>query len=223
MTDDLTEYLALVSQIGSPRSAIVAKPDEINSARSMVSSAYHAFLSKYGYAVFGNGSFQLVNPSKFSPVLSQIFREDKQLLTENMCLVGITAFGDLLVSQKDFGLIDVVFAQHWISSNEFSASFGKEIDQNLRSAIFAKVMDSDNYDEAGEPLFDRCLTKLGPLMSGQIYAPVLPPAAGGNLDISNYRVAQASVAISLNAQWDDFRLFDFADPGGPRFVRTIGQ
>lgn len=143
-----------------------------------MSGAYHDFLLKYGYAVLGNGSFQLVNPTRFSPVLAHVFRKDSEFVTDRMCVIGMTAFGDLLICQKDLGLVDVAFALHWISQNDFAANFGKQIDQSVRSAIFAKVEEPDNYDEAGQPLFERCRAKLGALDSGQIYAPILPPAAG---------------------------------------------
>lgn len=223
MPDEMTEYDALVSQIGGTAQAAPAQQDEIGRARAFVSEAYQGFIRKYGYAVFANGSFQLVNPSRFAPVLAEIFRNDRQFNAEQMCAVGMSAFGDLLVCQRDFGLVDVVFAQHWISVNEFAADYSQQIDQNLRSAIFAKAEDSDNYDEAGEPLFDRCRAKLGILRPGQIYAPILPPSAGGSLDIANYKIAEASTAVALNAQWDGFRLMDFSNLAGPRFVRTIGQ
>jgi hypothetical protein len=222
MSDEMAEYDALVLQIGGAELSVPAAEADIALAESLVSASYHTFLKKYGYAVFDNGSFQLINPSKFAPILPRVFRDDRQLNADRMCCIGMSAFGDLLVCQKDFGLVNVVFAQHWISTRVFAEDFETQIDQRIQTALFASTEEPDNYDENGEPLFARCLAKLGALGPGQIYAPVLPPAAGGNLDISNYKIADATVAIALNAQWDGFRLMDFSDPAGPRFVRNVG-
>jgi hypothetical protein len=222
MSNSFTEYENLVSQIGEVAASIPADNEETSFAKLLVSESYHDFLVHYGYTILKNSSFQIVNPLKFKTITSQIFRNDDQFLAHKMCVIGMSAFGDLLIFQKDFGLIDVVFAQHWISSNEFPSAVGDEIDNRIRTAIFTGVEEPDNYDETGEPLLERCRTRLGDLKSGQIYAPILPPAAGGSLDIENYRIAAATTAISLNAQWAPFMLIDFSNQAGPKMIRTIG-
>jgi hypothetical protein len=223
MSDEMAEYDALVSQIGGVERSKAPIEADIALAESLVSASYHAFLKKYGYAIFGNGSFQLINPSKFAPILPHVFRNDRQLDVRKMCCIGMSAFGDLLLCQKDFGLVDIVFAQHWISTRQLADYSESQIDQRIQTAIFASTEESDNYDYNGEALFARCRAKLGPLAPEKIYAPVLPPAAGGSLDISNYKITDAVVAIALNAQWDGFRLMDFSDMAGPRFIRTVGR
>jgi hypothetical protein len=223
MSIKVAEYDQLIREIGEPSSPVMPSAGFGQEFGSVLPIGYLEFVVKYGFGIYRNGYFQTVEPKAYKSVLVQIFRNDYSMEVSNINTIGISAFGDMLLFDQKFGIIEISQAQHWISLNTFEASNSDTADFEIRTALSNFTKDFDNYDEDGFPLFRRCLDKYGALGRGQIYAPLVPLSAGGAARLENYRIVEAATALALDAQWAPYNLMDFSSPDGPKLIRTVGR
>ncbi len=185
-------------------------------------SIFHLW-DKIGLGVFLDGYFQLCDPDKYRPVLSQAFGNDPDLDPDKSYPIGFSAFGEIVAWNEEhrdvrIALVDGLVSCRWLLAPK------QGIDPNitlLTSLLLADGASMDPLDENGKPLFPLVRSRLGILEPGQIYGfkPIL--AFGGNRTADSLAVYDALPHMSILAQASELKLMDLTQYP-PEVVRMIG-
>ncbi|PAY01127.1 glutamyl-tRNA amidotransferase [Pseudoalteromonas sp. HM-SA03] len=167
---------------------------------------------QYGFCGWGSGIFWTVNPSEYSDVLKAWLEGvdfDKKERDENYNVIGLSAFGEIIVWGKESGnSIDInsVYGMIFPSDNtDKLAERGEERMIDLYYAVLNKEnLDLDDVNE--QPLFERAVERLGPLENGEIYGFVPAIALGGEPQLENLQKVKATEHLAFLAELGEKRV-----------------
>lgn len=227
MADFDHEYKDILEVIGKPNESIRFDHTFLSTLEGKFPRNYLKFLDVVGAGTFKDGYFQICRPDQYQLVVKMIFEHDPLIDFKIMHLIGITAFGDMLLWEEDKSEITVDQWQHWITqhlvrTDPVADAEGNRGSRQIAGGIYGLATNSDQYDENGDELFERCLAAYGPVKPGQIYAPRLAPAFGGTTNLEDFRIVSALEAMAINVQMAPFQLMDFSEFDRPKVIRQIG-
>ena len=227
MTEFDYEYKDVFEVIGKPNVSVSLTPNELHALQAKFPINYIKFLGVVGTGTFKNGYFQICRPAEYKPVIKMIFEHDTLIDHKIMHIIGISAFGDMLIWEENTSEITVEQWRHWVTQfpvrhDPAADAEGNRGSRQIAGSIYGLATNSDQYDESGEELFERCLAAYGPVKPGQIYAPRLAPAFGGTTNLEDFRVVSALEAMAINVQMAPFQLMDFSEFDRPKVIRQIG-
>jgi hypothetical protein len=222
------EYQDILEEIGAANVAIKFDQNYLQSLKKVFPINYLKFLEVIGAGTFKNGYFQICRPDEYKPVVKMIFDNDPLIDSNTLHLIGITAFGDMLLWEEFKNEVRVRQWQHWVTqfpvrTDSIADAEGNRGSRQIAGGIYGLATNSEQYDENGDELFERCLAAYGPVKPGQIYAPRLAPAFGGTTNLEDFRIVSALEAMAINVQMAPFQLMDFSEFDKPRVIRQIGS
>jgi hypothetical protein len=222
------EYKDILEEIGKPDIQVPFGAEYLRTLEGRFPRNYLKFLEVVGGGTFKKGYFQICSPEQFHSVIKMIFQGDPYIEINNLHVVGITSFGDILLWEQFRSTVTVRQWQHWVTQFPIRADPASDAEGNrgsraIAGGIYGLATNSDQYDENGDELFERCLAAYGPVKPGQIYAPRLAPAFGGTTNLEDFRIVSALEAMAINVQMAPFRLMDFSEWDKPRVIRQIGS
>jgi hypothetical protein len=228
MDDFDREYEEILEVIGIPSVSNRFDQAYLRSIAGRFPKNYLNFLEVAGAGTFLDGYFQICKPGDYKSIVKMIFEQDPLIDFKIVHLIGITAFGDMVLWEEEKSKITVRQWQHWVTQFFVGGEFTKEDEENIGSfqiagAIYNMATNSEQYDENGDELFERCLAAYGPVKPGQIYAPRLAPAFGGTMNLEDFRIVSALETMAINVQMASFQLMDFSEFDKPRVIRQIGS
>jgi hypothetical protein len=216
-------YQPVVDRLGLPLGASPLTEAAVARYRGHIPDSFLDFIKVSGYGIWQKGFWQFCDPEAYRGLLPLIFGKDREFRVEEMHVLGFSAFGKLLVWNETYSDVEVDLSESQIAClGHAKPDLPATPDQSL--AIALRYVDEaayDQVDEDGKHLFKRCLRAYGQLEPGQIYAPILPPAIGGEFRLDNFQKADALVSLSIMAQWDRFRLVDHGSIP-QKVIREIG-
>ncbi|KJY90515.1 MULTISPECIES: GAD-like domain-containing protein [Pseudoalteromonas] len=170
------------------------------------------YWQEYGFCGWGNGIFWTVNPSEYSDVLKAWLENinfDKKEKIENYNVIGLSAFGEIIVWGKESGnSIDINSAYGMIFPSDNTDKLierGEERMIDLFYAVLSKEsLDLDDINDL--PLFERAVEKLGPLENGEIYGFVPALALGGEPKLENLQKVKATEHLAFLADLGEKRV-----------------
>lgn len=172
--------------------------DVIKEYKNVLPAKILELWEEFGFSGLSDGMFWLTNPKDY-----KYFHNDWKKVNDILSLddqteylVARSAFGDLLfyVSQSDgksyFSMLDIHY-------NEYEIFGSKNLD-----FFFEKVLDDETFaeDYLAEPLFRKCLEKLGPLGAEECYGFSPIPALGGDKSIDYANKVNLREYLSICAQ-----------------------
>lgn len=178
---------------------------------------------KYGIGTVLEGFFQFVDPIKYSDVCETIFTGDSEFKPERSHIVGLSAFGNLLVWNEDYNIISIDL----VSLRTFGPTLTKGEEgpeKNLALIGGLAVVDRPSFDEHdsdGKALFKPAVQSLGRLKLDQIYGFVPILALGGNRSVDHLKIVSAPEHLLILAQIGPVSLLDRTTPYGHK-ARDIG-
>ncbi len=222
------EYKDVFEAIGKPAVSVPLTLNELRSLETKFPINYVKFLSVVGTGTFKDGYFQICRPNEYNSVIKLIFDQDPLIDHRIMHVIGISAFGDMLLWEENKSEVSVEQWRHWVTQfplrdDPSADAEGNRGSRQIASAIYGLATNSEQYDENGDELFERCLAAYGPVKPGQIYAPRLAPAFGGTTNLEDFRIVSALEAMAINAQMAPFQLMDFSEFDKPKVMRQIGS
>lgn len=217
------KYRYIIDRLGAPVGGRAIAESEIAPWRGRVPDQYLALIANVGIWFWYNGDFQLVEPLKYDPILRMVFGDDPDFKPDLCHVIGISAFGDMLVWSEEHHVVNIDFHFNSVRALKFFKPETKsDANSSLRISLSSlQEIPYNAYDDDGKPLFKRAVKAYGPLSFGEIYALKLHPALGGPMRLENFRRASALEALAIAAQAAPFVLKDLmARP--PRIVRQLG-
>jgi hypothetical protein len=216
-------YQPVVDRLGLPLGASPLIEAAVARYRGHIPDSFLDFIKVSGYGIWQKGFWQFCDPEAYRGLLPLIFGKDREFQVEEMHVLGFSAFGKLVVWNETYRVVKVFISKSQIACSKYvRPKVSASHDQSL-AIVVGHVDDAayDQVDEDGKHLFKRCLRAYGQLEPGQIYAPILPPAIGGEFRLENFQKADALVSLSIMAQWDRFRLVDHGSIP-QKVIREIG-
>ncbi len=219
MQDYFDEVIASYGQpAGEPLS-----PTTIDKLRGKVPNGLIRCWEKYGLGTVLDGFFQFVDPTRYSGVCEAVFDGDPELDSTRSYIIGLSAFGNLLVWNEEYNVISIDL----VNLRTFGSSRKKNQEpdeKNLALIGGLAVVDRPSFDERdsnGEGLFKPAMQKLGRLKLNQIYGFVPMLALGGNRSIDRLKIVSAPEHLLILAQIGPVSLLDSSTPYGHK-LRDIG-
>ena len=224
MTELFINYKRSLEKFGKPQGGGGLQYDLISFYRDHLPDTYLEFLMQCGTGKWLQGYFQLCDPKKYQSVLKLVLEGERDFKPERTHCIGFSAFGELVSWNEDYRVLRLDILNHRAACGYFfkpKPNIGADI--TLGGAV-GNVEDQayDLPDQDGNPMFKRLLKACGELELGQIYAPKLHPALGGEIKVDNFRPADALAAMTIAAQTGPFTLYDTTKPNVPA-VRIIGE
>ncbi|WP_414833992.1 GAD-like domain-containing protein [Afifella sp. YEN Y35] len=213
-----------LERFGVPQGGERLSAEELASYRGKLPNSLLEFWEAHGLGIWLDGFFQFCNPDKYQSILKFIFAKDNEFKSNRSYVIGMSAFGELLVWNRDYRIINIDVLYHSVICDELfdPAPEGADID-DINVGIAIKNISDASYDlpdRDGKPMFKRALKALGSLDYGEIYALKLHPALGGPVVVENLGRKKALEALAIAAQAGPFRLIDASTPQ-MRVVREI--
>lgn len=166
------------------------------------------FWREENWCSYGDGLFWTVNPEEFTWLVEGWVKPFVDLPDSDYFVVARTAFGEFFCLCVD-SLATLTICCPFATL--FASDQLKKPEKNIENAaglFFSGLEDADCDfgDDDGEPLFQRALTKLGPLGANEIYGfvPMIP--AGGSASLVNLQKVRMDVHIDIISQMADLEL-----------------
>jgi hypothetical protein len=185
------------------------------------------FITTHGFLRFHDGLFSLCNPDEFRPILSLVFGDDKDFHDDECHVVGYSAFGVLECWSEKLANFTISLPEAAIFSRALTIANWAPIASrdHLASGAIPDKAQADFLDSPGEPMFDRCVKKLGSLNEGECYGFVPALAFGGiygpTRTVDHIKRLSALEHFTILAQLEQFKLVAVT-VDALRVVRPIG-
>lgn len=171
-----------------PNFKIVAKPtsDELVKYSPLLPAELIQFWEQYGFGTFMDGYLKIVNPAQFQGILHEYYLP----FMEPATVFGVTAFGDLLVWERE-----------WVK--QVNLRRGKGENQGSRITSFFNTILA-KWDNAGPELdaeqFRPALERLGECAFDECYGYFPALALGGSEKVENLQKVKLREHISMLSQ-----------------------
>lgn len=217
-------FLEAINKYGEPDKTQHLNEPEISSLPDFFPDSLIDFYKHYGRCVFKSGVIQVCHPDDMKPVLSLIFKADKDFSHKNCYVYCYTCFGTLhfLHEKYGYGYLNLILGEIFLRNLTKGIVDISKIYNTIYVPFSLSYEDHDQDDIQNKPLFKRAKKRCGPLDIGECYgfAPIL--ALGGAATIENVRRFKALEHFSMVAQTVDYNLISVEGYGKSRTVRPIG-
>lgn len=203
MLDDDFEYFYQRAGFGPCLDAVSPSQHQIESYRRKLPSKLLSYWDTYGFAGYGQGLFWITDPDEYAEVLNAWIYGTRFYRQDEYSVVGRTAFGRLMVWGKRTGFslnihcpLGMIFPhEDSIEMSDEEADFQVE---TWLSGMQKSMLDLPDVDE--RPLFERCLSLLGPLGREEMYGFVPALAMGGSKRLDRLQRVNAVEHLMFLAQ-----------------------
>lgn len=183
--------------------------DSLGRYRDLLPPAIFQYWDAVGFASFGKGVLWLVDPRAYEGILDLWLTDTPfETIRDELSVFARNAFGSLYVWRKGRGYfiqIDALANAILYFSDEDRPELSAEDEELEMKRFFAYTekedVDSDDQDE--EPMFDRALSRLGPLGPDDMYGYKHMPMLGGSDSVENLDVVKTQVYHDIAVQMGD--------------------
>ena len=221
----LAEFFREVGPLEDPRPVL---PNVVAAYEGLVPDILRDLWVEAGTGGLHDGRFRIVRPDLYSEVALAYFGPDPadggdRDLGGDSHIVGLTAFGDLIVWNTRHWLVMVLQSLNLVEAPMLARPDIKTHPdrQFLTYILRADPALFDRTDDAGEPMFERALAALGPLQPDEIYAPDLTDPVADVTTVESLVIVDAETWLIQRAMTWNFTLSDLAD--GQMMIRPVPQ
>ncbi len=223
----MNEDFAYVAKKLAPQLKTVHPDQElITQYQKTLPSGMLQFWQEYGIGSWAKGKFQFCNPADYAGLVTLILRGDPDLSPDHTHLIGYGAFGDLVLWHETRQCVLVNLPYLRAHSDSVRPDW-KATEANI--ALTSRLYRLDNnrtftlFDSttSAEPIFERCVKRLGPPDLGECYGLHPALALGGSTDIASVKRVRAREHFAILAQLGPIRLLNY-DGLKEIFVRNLG-
>ncbi|MEO9338556.1 GAD-like domain-containing protein [Mesorhizobium sp. SB112] len=224
-----------LKRIGQPANASPLSEAQKSTVGEAFPESLAGMIDTYGIGSFFDGLLQMCDPAEFRPILSLVFKADKQLNHKDCHVFAYSAFGYLYVWSKTYGVVEIdlpagmVFSQALAPTrfNEAEATEDEDLssERNVVGLLPFERDDVDYSDFHDAPMFDACRASYGQIERGQCYGFFPALALAGTFSpmrsVKNIKRVKALEHFAILSQLDTFHLTKLS-PDGFEAVRPIG-
>jgi hypothetical protein len=198
------DFAWFLEQFGEPTAAAPASPQVIDKFRGKLPDQLLAYWQDFGFCGFKDGLFWIVNPDDYEAELEAWLGDSNMVEQDAYYVIARSGFGKLFLWGTKTGYKYYVEpTRGWVYGEERDTAqigLGKA-DECLRNFFAGTTPKSlDVKDEAGKPLFERAVSKLGPLAESEVFAFEPALAAGGAPKLESLAKRDVHVHVSLLSQ-----------------------
>ncbi len=201
----MDEYFrTFTAHFGEPRGRRSAPVSSIEKYRSKLPDALLSVWQSEGWGAYADGLFWIVDPDQYTATLKQWLSGSDLEHVDNYHVIARDAFGSLYA-----------WGEHYQRSITISSLAGgivalksqlqqRQTNPDRALGIFfatATKADFDFEDRMGNPLFERALAKLGPLLESEMYAFEPALSLGGRADLDGLVKVDMDVHLALLDQF----------------------
>ena len=212
-----------IETYGPPQGGESVGPGLISAMEGKLPPSLLDFWGVHGIGMWLDGYFQLCDPRKYASIARTIFGKDPDFHPETTHLIGFSGMGVLLFWNQDHRNLHVNLPSLSVEAAEYFKP-QPNVSADISIGVSLTSVEGKSYDlldTDANYMFERLKAAHGPLKFGEVYAPKLHPALGGNYTVENIRPASALEAFALMAQAGVFELKDSTQPSVPT-IRQIG-
>ncbi|MDQ1835462.1 GAD-like domain-containing protein [Massilia scottii] len=156
-----------------------------------------------GWCAYANGLFWTVNPDDYEDLVDEWLHDTPLEQIDTFQVIARSAFGELFLwGEKTGDSATILCATHTIIC--LGSNLKRKLDdQDFYARTFfsnKSIADCDLEDEAGNPLFERALAKLGPLGVDEVYGFEPAIVLGGKMNLDNLVKLNLDVHLTILRQ-----------------------
>jgi hypothetical protein len=202
MRDEDFEYF--ISKFGEANSRIEAPASAIQTWQGKLPDHLLMYWRDEGWCNYANGLFWTVDPDEYEVLVDEWLDGSPLEQIDSFHVIARSAFGDLyLCGERSGRSATLCCAPNAISAvtNELKPKTPADRDSSIRSFFcFSRRDRFDLQDDVGTPLFDRTLTKLGPLAADEMYGFEPALVAGGKMRLENLHKVKLDQHLTILRQ-----------------------
>jgi hypothetical protein len=218
-----------VKKFGMPRAPIQLTSEQESRFKDILPYPIVEFLQECGLGTYFGGLFRFCDPKDLKSILALVFKTDAEFNHDNVHVVAHTAFGDLWCWNDDYGIMRIDLSTGMILCIQLTSGYGKltegERERNSSDVIPLYEDDADFPDFMDEPMYERCVSRLGAVDRTECFGffPALA-VAGWNSpgrSVEHVKKVKALEHYALLAQFSEFSIVSVGRSGYEVF-RPIG-
>lgn len=196
-------FSEFISSFGEATFRQNVAPEVIEKWRGVLPESLLSYWQTEGWSSYSHGLFWTVDPDIYSGIVRDWIENTPINGIDKFHVIARTAFGKLyLWGQKTGASVTLLATSNAIVYlvSDLKKTV-KNPDRTLKSFFLGcepRYCDVD--DESGNPLFDRALTRLGPLEPDEMYGFEPAPALGGKLSLSTVNKVKSQKHFSIIRQ-----------------------
>ena len=218
-----------VKKFGIPRDPIQLTSEQESRLKDILPNPIVEFLQECGLGTYFDGLFRFCDPKDFRSILALVFKTDAEFNHNNVHVVAHTAFGVLWCWSEDYGILEINLPTGMILCTLLTEGMGKladhEKDRQSSGIIPLYEDDAEYSDFMDEPMYERCVSRLGAVDRTECFGffPALA-VAGWNSpgrSVEHVKKVKALEHYAILAQFSEFSIVSVGRSGYEVF-RPIG-
>lgn len=206
------DFDAFLEEFGSPTSAEPASPATLEAYRNRLPARLLGYWQSHGFCSFRNGLFSIVNPADYESDLEAWIGGTPIEEEDAYYVIARSGFGDLLLWGARTGYrYRIKPVRGWILQLDGDgAEIGSKGPDSAIGGFFSSKTAKyfDEKDDAGKPLFERAVGKLGALAVDEVFAFEPALRAGGSANVGHLVRRNVHVQLSVLAQLGPHEILD---------------
>lgn len=197
---------------GEPTHFVKAPEEALTRLSRHLPEALLDYYRRFGFSVFLDGYFQLVNPETYAPALAQWIKGTELEKKDRYHVIFRTGLGNLAIwgekTGYDFGisvLNDAITLNQRNNADAISKGEANKWAESLLSKVHYKK--DDFYGK----LFHAAKSRLGPLGPDQMYGLVPAMQVGGAMEAENLQIVSAPEYLIMLAGLSERKILGFDD------------
>ncbi len=192
-------YEIFLSEMGPAENVQHVPKETLAKFRGKLPDRLLQYWESYGWAQYGGGRFQTVNPEDYQYTIDSWLSGTEFGVKDNFYLIGYSAFGTLYIFGEKYATSLSIVAPDAVAiwDDDEPGDLNFEVDFLFSSL---KKDDLDLMDEDGRPLFERASKMHGALKPGEIFGFFPALALGGPTKLENIKRVKAQPYLDFLAE-----------------------
>lgn len=155
-----------------------------------------------GWNGYAHGRFWTVNPDDYEDIVDEWLDGSPLEQVDSFHVIARSAFGDLYLCGEKFGCkVIIACSLHAIFPRDLEVLPAEELERRLPWFFSGMNLDECDMDDvAGDPLFERALTSLGPLAPDEMYGFEPALVLGGKITLDRLRKVKIDQHLTILRQ-----------------------
>ncbi len=183
------DFQVFIDEFGEATSRVNVPQESIEKWRGKLPEQLLTYWQQEGWCSYAGGLFWTVDPTDYEDIVDEWLEDTPFEQLDSFHVIARSAFGKLYLIGESIGCstkISCVISSIYALPKELKRKNERDLTLNVQSFFcFRGKADCDIKDEAGKPLFERALKKLGPLAIDEMYGFEPAIVLGGKMLLDN--------------------------------------
>lgn len=197
------DFEVFIEEFGEATHRSEAPASSIAAWRGKLPDRLLDYWKEEGRCGYANGLLWIVDPDEYEDLVDEWLEGSVLEQIDAFHVIARTAFGKLcLCGERTGASVMINCATHAVFAlpRELQSKTKQDLDVSVGVFFCRRKESCDLVDEARQPLFDRALTKLGPLAPDEMYGFEPALVAGGKMRLENLRKVKLDQHLTILRQ-----------------------